>query len=114
MMPYWIALGAAICVSLGGQVLLKAGAIGAAAEAGLIAQVLRWQTIVGLGFYGFSAMLYIVALRKIPMSVALPCTAASYIVVAIIGHFVFGEVLGMQRMAAIVLISAGVLLLASA
>ncbi|PZW39847.1 multidrug transporter EmrE-like cation transporter [Humitalea rosea] len=114
MMPYWIALGAAICVSLGGQVLLKAGATGALAEPGLVAQVMRWQTIIGLGCYGVSALLYIIALRKIPMSVALPCTAASYIVVAFIGHFVFGEALGPQRLAAIVLISAGVLLLASA
>lgn len=114
MMSYWLALGAAICVSLGGQVLLKSGATGVLAEPGLIAQVLRWQTILGLGFYGFSAILYIIALRKIPMSVALPCTAASYVVVAFIGHFVFGEALGAQRLAAIVLISAGVLLLASA
>ncbi len=114
MMPFWLALAGAISVSLGGQVLLKAGATGAAAEPGLIAQLMRWQTILGLGCYGVSALLYIIALRKIPMSVALPCTAASYVLVAVIGHFMFGEVLGLQRMAAIGLISAGVLLLAVA
>jgi drug/metabolite transporter (DMT)-like permease len=37
------------------------------------------------------ALLYIVALRRIPMSVALPCTAASYIVIAVIGWWFFGE-----------------------
>jgi multidrug transporter EmrE-like cation transporter len=47
------------------------------------------------------------------MSVALPCTAASYVVIAIIGWAVFGESLGVQKIAAIGLISAGVALLAT-
>ncbi len=48
------------------------------------------------------------------MSVALPCTAASYVVIALIGHFAFGEALGPQKALAIALISAGVVVLASA
>jgi multidrug transporter EmrE-like cation transporter len=48
------------------------------------------------------------------MSVALPCTAASYVAVAVIGHLMFGESLGGQKLAAIGLICGGVLLLASA
>jgi multidrug transporter EmrE-like cation transporter len=48
------------------------------------------------------------------MSVALPCTAASYVVIALVGHFAFGEALGPQKMMAIALISAGVVVLASA
>ena len=73
MTIYWLALAAAILTSLGGQVLLKSGAIG---EGGFLTQVFRPSTIIGLGFYGGAALLYIVALRRIPMSVALPCTAA--------------------------------------
>jgi small multidrug resistance pump len=109
--PFWLALGAAICTSLVGQVLLKTGAGG---EGGFIAQLFRPATMIGLVFYGGAALLYIVALRKIPMSVALPCTAASYVVIAIIGHFMFGEALGAQKLAAIALISGGVVLLAAA
>jgi small multidrug resistance pump len=108
---YWIALAAAICTSLGGQVLLKAGAV---AEGHFIAQLLRPTTIIGLAAYGGAALLYIIALRKIPMSVALPCTAASYVAVALIGHFMFGEELNPQKLAAIGLICGGVILLASA
>lgn len=111
MTIYWVALAAAICTSLGGQVLLKAGAV---AEGHFIAQLLRPTTMIGLAAYGGAALLYIVALRKIPMSVALPCTAASYVAVAVIGHFMFGEQLGAQKMAAIGLICGGVILLASA
>ena len=111
MTVYWAALGAAISVSLLGQVLLKAGAGG---EGGFLAQLFRPATMVGLVCYGGAALLYIVALRRIPMSVALPCTAASYVVIALVGHFAFGEALGPQKMMAIALISAGVVVLASA
>jgi multidrug transporter EmrE-like cation transporter len=110
----WITLAAAISTSLVGQVLLKSGATDAvAASGGFMDQLFRWQTIIGLGCYGGAALLYIIALRKIPMSVALPCTAASYVVIAIVGWAVFGESLGMQKIAAIGLISAGVVLLAT-
>ena len=110
----WIVLAAAITTSLVGQVLLKAGASGSvAASAGFIDQLFRWQTIIGLGAYGGAALLYIIALRKIPMSIALPCTAASYVVIAVIGWAVFGEALGVQKMLAIGLISLGVVLLAT-
>lgn len=110
----WITLAAAITTSLIGQILLKAGASGSvAASAGFMDQLFRWQTIIGLGCYGGAALLYIIALRKIPMSVALPSTAASYVVIAIIGWAAFGETLDIQKMLAIGLICAGVVLLAT-
>jgi len=114
MTAYWIALAAAITTSLIGQVLLKHGAtVAVAAEGGFMNQLFRLPTMVGLVCYGGAALLYIVALRKIPMSVALPCTAASYVVIALIGWAVFGESLGPAKIAAIGLISAGVALLAT-
>ena len=111
MMAYWLVLAAAICTSMTGQVLLKAGTLG---EGNFLVQLFRWQTILGLGCYGGAALLYIIALRRIPMSVALPCTAISYVVIALIGHYAFGESLGAQKLAAIGLIAAGVALLATA
>lgn len=110
MTIYWLTLAAAICTSLVGQVLLKAGATG---DGGFLTQLFRPTTVIGLAAYGGAALLYIVALRKIPMSVALPCTAASYVVIALIGHLAFGEALGLQKVAAILLISGGVVLLAA-
>ena len=111
MIGHWLVLAAAICTSMTGQVLLKAGTLGGG---NFLAQLFRWQTVLGLGCYGGAALLYIVALRRIPMSVALPCTAASYVVIALVGHFAFGEALGPQKVVAIALISAGVVVLASA
>ncbi len=110
MSPFWIALGAAICTSLLGQTLLKAGS----GAASFIGQLLDWRTLLGLVFYGGAAMLYIVALRRIPMSVALPCTAVSYIAAALIGHYGFGEPLGPVHVTAIGVIAVGVVMLALA
>ena len=107
---YWIVLFAAIATSMAGQTLLKAGA----GVANFGAQLLDWRTLVGFCVYGAAAVLYIVALRRIPMSVALPCTAVSYVAAALIGHYAFGETLAFMHIAAIALICCGVVLLALA
>jgi multidrug transporter EmrE-like cation transporter len=107
---YWVTLFAAISVSMAGQALLKAGA----GAIDLVAQLFDWRTLLGLCLYGGSAVLYIIALRRIPMSRALPCTAVSYVAAAIIGHYAFGEALGVAHIAAIALICGGVVVLAMA
>jgi multidrug transporter EmrE-like cation transporter len=107
---YWFILAAAIATSMVGQALLKAGA----GAADFTAQLFDWRTLLGLGLYGGAALLYIIALRRIPMSVALPCTAASYVAALLIGHFAFAEPIGTTQLAAVGLISLGVLLLATA
>jgi multidrug transporter EmrE-like cation transporter len=109
-MMYWAVLLAAIATSMGGQTLLKAGA----GAPDFLTQLMDWRTILGLALYGGAAMLYIVALRRIPMSVALPFTAISYIAAALIGHYVFHEPLTMMHLTAIALIMAGVITLALA
>jgi small multidrug resistance pump len=107
---HWIVLFIAIATSMGGQTLLKAGA----ANPTFLGQLLDWRTILGLGLYGGAAILYIVALRRIPMSVALPFTAVSYVAALVIGHFAYGETFTPIHLAAIGLICAGVVLLAVA
>ena len=110
MTLYWVTLFAAIVTSMAGQTLLKAGA----GAVDLLAQLLDWRTLVGLCLYGGAALLYIIALRRIPMSRALPCTAVSYVAAALIGHYVFAEPLGPAQIGAIALICGGVVLLALA
>ena len=107
MNSYWGALALAITTSMVGQTLLKAGA----AAPDFFAQLFDPRTIVGLCLYGGSALLYIVALRKIPMSVALPCTAVSYVIIALIGHFGFAEPLGLSKITGIAMICLGVIML---
>jgi small multidrug resistance pump len=107
---YWLVLSAAIVISMAGQTLLKAGA----GASDFITQLFDPRTLTGLCLYGGSALLYIVALRRIPMSVALPCTAISYVAAALIGHYGFAEPLGAMRLSALALICAGVVMLALA
>jgi small multidrug resistance pump len=106
---HWTFLLSAISASVVGQALLKAGA----GVSSFVEQLGDWRTHAGLGIYGLSAILYIVALRRIPLSVALPCTALSYIAVALVGHYAFQEPLGLQRLLALALIGVGVVLLAT-
>lgn len=110
MTPFWLALMAAITTTLFGQTLLKKGA----SVGDFTAQLFHWTTILGLVLYGGAAILYIIALRRIPMSVALPCTAVSYFFAAAIGHYVFGEPFGLMHVGALLLIAAGVVMLAFA
>ena len=111
MTLHWLALAGAILTSVGGQLLLKTGASGGG---DFLAQLLRPSSIIGLGLYGGAAMLYMIALRKIPVSVALPCTAASYVAVVLLGHFLFAEPITAQKLVALALICGGVLVLATA
>jgi small multidrug resistance pump len=104
---YWGALALAIATSMVGQTLLKVGS----SAPSFVAQLFDLRTILGLGLYGGSALLYIVALRKIPMSVALPCTAVSYVIIALIGHYGFAEPLGIPKIAGIAMICLGVAML---
>lgn len=107
---YWTMLAVAIATTMAGQTLLKAGA----GVPDFVAQLFDLRTLAGLVLYGGAAILYIVALRRIPLSVALPCTAVSYIAAALIGHFGFAEPLGAARIGGIALICLGVVLLAVA
>lgn len=108
MSMYWVVLATAIVTSMAGQTLLKAGA----AAPTFIGQLFDLSTMIGLCLYGGAALLYIVALRRIPMSVALPCTAISYVAAALIGHYGFDEPLGAMHLGALALICAGVVMLA--
>ncbi len=113
MTTSWIFLWTAIVVSIAGQALLKAGAI-RPSSANVLDQFLSPLTITGLGLHVGSSILYILALRRIPMSVALPCTAISYIGAALIGHFLYDEPITTAHVAALAIIGCGVALLAVA
>jgi small multidrug resistance pump len=107
MTLYYVALGIGILAGIAGQILLKAGA----SAPDFLSQLLRPSTLAGLALYGSAAFLYIVALRKIPVSVAFPSVSLSYAIVAVLGHVVFGEPFGFKQIGGIVLIVGGVVLI---
>ena len=108
VLPYYAALLAAILLGVMGQILLKTGA---ERSADMVGQFRDPFTIVGFAVYAFAAILYIIAIKKIPISIAFPSVAASYIAVAVIAHLLWGEPLGWPQFAGILLIGSGILLL---
>ena len=107
MTVYYVALGIGILAGIAGQILLKAGAD----APDFVSQLMRPSTIAGLALYGSAAFLYIIALRKLPVSVAFPSVSLSYAIVAVFGHFLFGEPFGIKQLGGIALIMGGVVLI---
>jgi len=112
--PYWLALLAAIGVGVAGQLLLKLGSdnVTATGAGSMVQQLLRPTTMAGLVCYGLAALFYIIALRRIPVSVALPSAALQYLAVAGVGWIAFREPFGWMQGVGLGLILLGVSLLA--
>ena len=108
LLPSYLALAAAILCGIAGQVLLKTGA---ARGADVLGQFLDPFTMLGIGCYGGAAVLYILAIRRIPVSLAFPSVSVSYIAVALIAHYFWGEPLGLPQLAGILFIILGLVLL---
>ena len=106
--PYYAALLGAILLGVLGQVALKAGA---ERSSGMVGQFLDPFTIGGFAVYALAAILYIIAIKRIPISIAFPSVAISYVLVAIAAHLLWQEALGWQQFAGIGLIAAGILVL---
>ncbi len=108
MAIYYASLLAAILFGVAGQIALKSGAV---ASASIAAQFLNPLTLIGFAIYVAAALLYIVALKKIPVSVAFPSVAASYAIVAIIAHLLWREPFGWPQFVGLLLIGGGILLI---
>jgi small multidrug resistance pump len=105
---YYVSLVGAILLGVAGQIALKSGAEGSPT---IVAQFVNPLTIIGFAIYVFAAFCYIVALKKIPVSVAFPSIAASYVVVAVIAHLLWNEPFGWQQLGGLLLIGGGILLI---
>jgi small multidrug resistance pump len=108
MAVYYTSLVAAILLGIAGQISLKLGAEGSTT---VTAQFLNPLTIIGLAVYATAAPCYVLALKRIPVSIAFPSVSASYAIIAVVGHLLWKEPLGWPQMAGIVLIGGGVLLI---
>lgn len=104
----YLSLAVAILLGIAGQIVLKTGALGSPS---VTAQLLNPVTWGGLVIYGLAAIAYIVALNKIPVSIAFPSVAASYAVVAVLAHLLWNEPLGWPQWGGIALIGAGIVLI---
>lgn len=104
----WIV--AAVCCNAGAQVALKMGAS---------SEMLRWQTwltpaiLVGLALYGLSFVLTVRVYADYPLGLISPLMAgAIFLLINILSTLIFHEPVTLHKVAGILLIVAGIALLA--
>ena len=73
--------------------------------------VLNVNLIFGFFAYCSAALLYILAIRKIPLIIAAPSTILSYIIIIVLSHFLFKEQLSYTQIFGMFMIFSGVLFL---
>lgn len=104
MSRHYIYLWTGIVIGIGGQGLLKAGA----GAPDFSSQMLSPATWAGLVCYGAATLMYMMAIRVIPIAVAFPSISVSYIVVLLVGVVAFDEHLSAAKVAGVAMIGAGV------
>nr|WP_269746014.1 EamA family transporter [Paenibacillus sp. D9] len=92
------------------QILMKMGTM--KIQLSLLSVITNINIISGLVCYGLSACLWIVAISKIDLSFAYPMVALGYVIVFILSYFLLGESISILRMAGLVTIVLGVIMIA--
>lgn len=110
-----------VSMSAVAQILLKAGMSSNAVQRAL-AETLSVRTFLsvftnmavlsGLLVYFGAALLWLIVLSKVEVTIAYPFVALGFVLTAVMGHFLFGELLTMPRIAGILLVCSGVAILA--
>lgn len=96
-----------------GQVGLKYGAMRLPDTGSLWEKATAaWPLFAGLALYGVSTLLWIYALRTVALSYAYPLISLGYVLVFIASYFIFQEPIGLLRLAGLVLILSGIVLVA--
>ncbi len=103
------------------QLLLKAGMSNATVQRAM-AQGASVKTVFtvflnagvlsGLLLYFAAALVWLIVLSKVEVSVAYPFVGLGFVLTALMGHVLFGEVLTLPRIGGILLVCTGVAVLA--
>lgn len=72
----------------------------------------QWPYLVGFGCYAISLVVWIVALTRVPVSIAYPMLSVGYVLNALIARFWLGETVSTGAWSGIALICVGVTLIA--
>ena len=98
-----------VLLNAGAQLLLKAGTN--AAPLGLRLAI-EPHILAGLACYVVSVVVWVVALSKVPVSMAYPMLSIGYVVNAIAAYYLLGEAVTPVRLAGIGVIIVGVFIVA--
>jgi multidrug transporter EmrE-like cation transporter len=98
-----------VLLNAGAQLLLKAGTN--ARPLGL-ALAIEPHILAGLACYGVSVVVWVIALSKVPVSIAYPMLSIGYVVNAIAAYYLLGESVTPMRLVGIGIIIVGVFIVA--
>lgn len=102
----------AITIGVAGQIFFKLGSLAMATlKPDSLSYFLNGNIWIGLFLYGLSAIFYIIALQKIPLSIAYPTISISYVFVVLLSSYFFKEKICLPQMLGILLIITGVALI---
>lgn len=118
MMMGYLLVAATVLLTVFGQLVIKwqvaaAGPLpeGIAARAQFIAHLLANPWILAGLFAAFAASLaWMLALTKLPLTIAYPMTAMSFVIVVLGGGYLFSEPVGPAKIAGLCLIVLGIAL----
>ena len=101
-------IGTLACLSVG-QVLFKMAAMQMDALQPLLQRwLLNYFLLAALAVYAAGTVFWVSALRQMPLRLAYPVVALSYLAVPILSHWLLAEELSMRAMAGAVIIVLGV------
>lgn len=105
----WMLVFATVAGLSVGQVLFKLGAarVNESAHEGLLAWF-NGPIVAAVLLYGVCTLMWIGALRVLPLRIAYPVAALSYVLVPLLGHFFLREALTLRTVIGSVIIVAGV------
>ena len=106
---------AGVLLNAAGQLLLKAGVTALKSMAldwskpwqNVLVVGLEWHVFVGLVCYVVSVGVWMMALARVPVSVAYPMLSIGYVVNAFAAYYLFGEPLSVQKLIGIGVIVIG-------
>lgn len=117
---WWLIL-LSVASGVTGQTFLKMGVEQPGGEAidsgvrGLITTIFTTPLVLlGLFFYACGALAWIAVLRKMDLSHAYPFLALNFVLIALVSRFFLGEQIPIGRWAGILVICAGILIVARA
>ena len=76
--------------------------------------VTEWHIVLALFCYALSVIIWILALSRVPVSIAFPLLSMAYIVTAVAAWYLLGEALSLTKVAGIVVIILGVIIISRA
>lgn len=118
MTKYYLMLSLAVLFNTTSQILQKYGSE-RLNEAGVSSLSLGGKTVtlltslpilIALSMAFFAAVVWMFALSKLPLSHAYPFLSISFVLVALAGHYIFGEPLTTGKMTGVAFIMLGVIM----